>query len=370
MRYLIIRRNTRILLLVTLLAAVFISALPWAYKKAFIFEDNFVERDTVYYLREAQDFPAYIFGQVINRNISLDSTFLKDNYLLSRLEVRELGLGAFKVSGNIFIKGRFLKDDVGSFKGFTGKLFSRDITLNSNKFMTASMSFRIIDDELEIGSLRLGKSYVLQGTVALRQPFRTRLRLEIMRADIRDLARLIRVKNPDVVHGMMSGVFQINGPIAKLFSSGSLQSRNGKIGPIEYNVVTVRTEGFGPVINIVDSSLRQGDGLLTVKGYIDLRDIGKGNLFGGMRVKSDMKTIVWDGWDINKYGVDRLSMSKDIGDKMRVGFKTMTRAPLTTYYERENPEEMSLEYKMGTENLKMKLKENEEFFGIEHSIKF
>ena len=89
-----------------------------------------------------------------------------------------------------------------------------------------------------------------------------------------------------------------------------------------------------------------------------------------MQIKSDLKTIAWDDWDITKTGTDELSMTKDISDRMRIGFKTMARDPLTTYYDRDNPEEMSLEYKMGLENLKMKLKENEEFLGIEHNIKF
>ena len=107
-----------------------------------------------------------------------------------------------------------------------------------------------------------------------------------------------------------------------------------------------------------------------MEGYIDLRNIAKGGFLGGIRVKSDLKTIVWDDWDITKEGIDKLSMTKDISDNFRVGFKTMTRDPLTTYYDRENPEEMSLEYQMGEENLQMKLKENEGFFGIGRNIKF
>jgi hypothetical protein len=83
-----------------------------------------------------------------------------------------------------------------------------------------------------------------------------------------------------------------------------------------------------------------------------------------------MKTIAWDSWDIEKKGRDELSITKDVSDNMCVGFKTVAREPVTPYRDRENPEEMSLEYKIGSKNLKMKLKENEEFFGIEHSVEF
>jgi len=153
-----------------------------------------------------------------------------------------------------------------------------------------------------------------------------------------------------------------------LFSEGILESRNGTIGSIEYELATIKIKGFGPIINIVDSSI--GNGSLTMEGYVDLRKISGGNFFDGLKIKSDMKAIVWDRWHISKHGTDELSMTKDISDNMRVGFKTMTRESITSYYDEENPEEMNLEYKIGGQNLKMKLKENGEFFGVEHNVKF
>ena len=84
-----------------------------------------------------------------------------------------------------------------------------------------------------------------------------------------------------------------------------------------------------------------------------------------------MKTIVWDGWDISKEGSDSLKMVKEIGEKVSVGFRTFAREELLPYQKRENPDEMSLEYKLDNcQILQMKLKENEEFFGVEHKNKF
>ena len=188
---------------------------------------------------------------------------------------------------------------------------------------------------------------------------------------MRDFAVIARSKNPDVALGNMSGIFYIKGPLKNLFYNGMLQSRNGKIASLEYDVANIRLEGSGPIISIADAHLRHGKSKLTIDGYIDLRNIAKGeNLFEGLSGSSDMKEIVWDGWDIIKSGSSELRITKDISDYMRVGFKTMAREPLTTYYEKESPEEMSLEYKMGLKNLKMSFKENEEFFGIEHNIQF
>jgi len=232
------------------------------------------------------------------------------------------------------------------------------------------MSFRVAGDDLEIRSLRLGRSYELKGRVGLKKPFKADLRIDIVRADIRDLTRLMKTKNPDIAMGVVSGILYVKGDQDRFFSDAILESRNGKIGPIGYDFANVRLEGFGPIINIVDSNMRHGNSNVTVSGYVDLRDIAEGSAFDGIIVRSDMKRIVWDDWDITKKGKDQLSMEKDISDNVRIGFKTMARDPITSYYDRDNPEEMSLKYKIGLENIKMRLKEDEEFFGIEHRIKF
>lgn len=366
MRYLIIRRKTKKILLFFLLATVFVSAAPWVYENLFIREEDFSDA-----WNQRLDYPRMAPGTTeINKDISLDLSFLNNGYVFSKFRIEDLNLKGTTVSADIIVKGQIIKDEEDGSIGFSGKLFSRNITLNSNPFMAVRTSFNITRDELQIKSLRFGRSYELKGRLGLVEPFETELQFEIARASIRDIAIIAKAKNPDVVLGVMSGVFHIKGTLANLFSDGILESKNGKIGPIGYDLATVRFEGFGPIINIVDSSVKQGNGTLTMEGYIDLRSVARGSLFDGLRIKSDMKTIVWDDWDITKKGTDELSMTKDVSDNIRIGFKTMARDPNTTYYDEENPEEMSLEYRIGLQNLRMRLREDEEFFGIEHSIKF
>lgn len=305
-----------------------------------------------------------------DKHVSLDVDFLSRDRLRSKIIVNDLAIGGVTISAQVFLKGCFIPDKQSNKSIFSGKLFSKNITLNSDPFVNLSMSFEIRDGSLKIKSLKLGRSYKLRGSISLAGPFETKLRLVISRADIRDIALIARVKDPNIAVGIINGFVDINGPLQNPLLNGMLQSRNGRIGPVEYTSANVRFEGLGPILNIVDSALRHGSGTFTVEGFIDLRNIAEGRVFNGLKVKSDMKAVVWKDWDINKNGTDELSMTKQISDKIKVGFKTVARDPDPTFYERENPEEMKLEYKLGEENLKLKLKENEEFFGIEHNVKF
>lgn len=358
-----ILKNSKSIFVFILWGAIVILVAPWIYRNVFISEEGFILKGHT--CRIPSSLGDFKFG----KDVFLDVRFLNNNYLLSELNIKELELGGVRLSGDIVVKGRLIEKDEGSV--FSGKLFSRNISLNSRLSMKVSSQFKIKDDTLEIESLRLGRSYDLKGTVNLVNPFITDLVLEIRRGDMRDFAVIANAKNPDVALGSMNGIFYIKGELKNLFSSGMLHSRNGKIGSLEYDVANARLEGSGPIINLVDTYLRHGSSRLTINGYIDLRNIAKGeDLFGGLRGTSDMKEIVWDGWDITKSGASELRMTKSISDYMQVGFKTMAREPLTTYYDNESPEEMSLEYKMGLKNVKMKFKENEEFLGIEHNVEF
>ena len=362
MRYYIVRQRIRVLLWLMLLAAVFVSIAPQVYKNIFT-NDEFLDYAGVYDFDRA---PSLFTGDILEGS-SLNLSFLNNDFFVSRFDVKDFKLNNVNFSADLFVKGRLTRNEKGELTGFSGKLFAKETAFNSKPFKDVSMSFDIANDELEIKSLRIGSSYELRGTVGLLAPFKTDLRLEINRADLRDFTLITKSKRLKSALGILNGAFKINGNLKNLYSSGTVQSRNGKLGMVEYEMANIRLEGFGPIINIVDSRVKWGKGTLTMDGYVDLRDIGKAGLFGGISVRSDMKGIVWDGWDIEKKGMDELNMTKDISDNISVGFKSVAREPLTTYYERENPEEMTLEFK---DHLKMKMRENEEFFVIEHSVKF
>ncbi|MBU4589830.1 MAG: hypothetical protein KKG01_02790 [Candidatus Omnitrophica bacterium] len=348
------------------LAAVLVTGVPWLYENVFVHDDFDIGWSSM------ADFNSVVPDDIgTDEDSSLNLNFLNDGYVFSRFRIEDLEIKDAKVSADLITKGRILRDKQGWVIGFSGKLFSENATLNSKRIPPLRASFEIIGDELRIETLRLGRSYRLGGKIDLVEPFDVDLRLEIERADMRHISRTSKVKGRDTVFGIVSGSFNIKGALSgNIFSEGTIESRNGKISSVGYKLITLRLEGFGPIINIVDSNVSQDSGTLIMDGYVDLRNVAKGGLFDGVRIKSDLETIAWNGWDITKHGSDELSMQKDINEKMRVGFKTMTTDPVTTYEDREHPEEMSLEYKMGMENLKMKLRDNEEFFVIEHSVKF
>jgi len=308
--------------------------------------------------------PALDFG--LDKAISLNFYFFDNKSLVSELKIDKLDIKGATLSGNIILKARVLKDN-----GLTGKIYSGNLVMNSSALPELKIFFKLTKDKLKVYSMNFGESYRLRGTIGLKEPFETNASFEILRANLRDIAVMTKAKRPEVVTGILNGLFNIEGPLANLQSSGFIGGRSGKIGPIWYDSADIRIHGAGPIISIVDSRIRQAQATFTMEGYIDLRSVADSNLLDYLKLKSDMKTIVWDGWDISKYGSDSIKMVKEIGEKVSVGFRTFAREELLPYQKRDNADEMSLEYKLDNGQMfQMKLKENEEFFGVEHKKRF
>ncbi|OIO32571.1 MAG: hypothetical protein AUJ70_05305 [Candidatus Omnitrophica bacterium CG1_02_40_15] len=302
----------------------------------------------------------------IDKAVSLNLYLFDNKELVSELKIDNLDIKGAILSGNFILKAKVLKDN-----GLTGKLYSSNMTINSSALPDLKVFFKLTKDKFEAYSLNFGNAYRLKGTVRLKKQFETNIYFEILRANLKDIAIMTKAKRPGVVTGVMNGLFNIKGPLNNLQSSGFISSRSGKIGPIWYDSADIRIQGIGPIINIVASRIKQAQATFTMEGYIDLRNVVGSDLLSYIKLKSDMKTIVWDGWDISKDGYDSLKMVKDIGDKVSVGFKTFAREELPPYKKRDNLDEMSLEYKLDNGQVfQMKLKENEEFFGIEHKKRF
>lgn len=311
----------------------------------------------------------------INKKISIDADFSNGRQVVYKIKLKGLDYKGIKVSLNTIIKARILKDNDGNITGFSGKLSANNIKFNDVELMPLEAAFKITKPQLTIYSLNIGSSYNLKGTVKLERPFQSELYLAIYKANIRDIAVLLKAKNPDSISGIVKGIFSLEGPFYNLVSKGNVEARAGNIGPIAYDYASLRLEGFGPIINILDSKVRQGQASFNMDGYIDVRDLSKGNLFEGIRFSADMRAIVWNGWDITKNNKDELDMIKKVGERMMVGFKTRGRDSVPSYYNyynnKENHEEMSLEYKLQEkQSFKIRLNGDEEFFGIEHKAKF
>ena len=105
-----------------------------------------------------------------------------------------------------------------------------------------------------------------------------------------------------------------------------------------------------------------------IEGKIDLRDIGTQRLFRSVLIKADQNTVVWAGANTMKAAAGESLTGGSASEQFKVNLKT---------YESQQGNQLprqdtaDAEYKLANQaNTKLKMKENEDFFGVEHKVRF
>ena len=181
-----------------------------------------------------------------------------------------------------------------------------------------------------------------------------------------DLNLFVESRKKRDMGGKFSGSIKINGPIDAPNLKGALRARKGNIENfVEYETINVNLDGRYPVIFFSNSEILSKDGYrYTLEGRVDFSRV---NILKEAKLVSEKGKIVWGGWMVAKEKEEsRLEVRKEISNGLSVGFKTPVGEEET-----EDKNEVEIEYKIKKrESIKVKLKEDEGFIGVEHKEKF
>src|SRR3989338_3354415 len=172
------------------------------------------------------------------------------------------------------------------------------------------------------------------------------------------------------VSGLVFGDMNIRGGLGKEMNiGGQFEFLNGNISTVRYNSAKITLRGKSSTLEFIDSKVYTGDQVLTVEGKIDLKDIGTPRLFRNIVIKSDPNTVVWAGVNITKMPAgEEYVTGANVNEQFRVNLKTYESQQGNQLYRQDA---MELEYKLGKPaSMKLEMRENEDFFGLEHKVRF
>ena len=252
-----------------------------------------------------------------------------------------------------------------------GSLKTENLILNYKPFRDIKAKWVLKRDDLFINTLELGDEYRLFGKVGLNKPYDVDLNLVINNADIRDWALFSNYADPSKASGIMDGKFKIQGPMKEPTSKGGFSIRDGNINDLRFNSLTFNLIGKGPILKVSDSRISKEGGVLYIDGEIDLKKLGKRNIFENVQVTTDQKVIVWEGWDVSKDSSE-VKLSRPVGEDFGVNFKTyVNKDNLRMVDEEEKKSEVGVDYKIQKDdNINVRMKQDSAFVGVEHKVKF
>jgi len=286
-------------------------------------------------------------------------------------ELKHWHMGGLDIATNITMNAE-LDNSKTKIPILTGVINTEKTIINYKPCKELSLQFALRKKVFEILGLKWGKSFRLVGKIELIEPHNIELVALLDGTKLDELVSYIGENIASVISGTVNGKLEVEGPLANPTSKGHITARVGKIGDIYYENAVIHLLGKGPMITIGDSRIYKETGYLLLGGELDLRKLGKRNIFEDMVVKTDDQTIVWEGWDITREPAgDQVSLKKKVNEDVEVGFKAPLAEGDRDWQESNNKGEIELQYKIkGNQNLKMQLKGEEEFLGVERKIKF
>ena len=253
----------------------------------------------------------------------------------------------------------------------TGTLNTTNTIINYRPAAELSAQFTVRKKAVEILGLKWGKTFRLVGKVNLEAPNDLEIIALLDGTKLEDLMSFWGESVKNVVSGTVKGRLEIDGPLDTCVSRGHITARGGHIGDVYYENAVIHLTGKGPMVTVGDSRIYRETGYLLLNGELDFSQLGKRNIFEDIVIKTDDQSIVWEGWDISKETVtDTVNLKKRIGEELEIGFV----APVepTDELKEEEPEgAFEMRYKLKeSDSLKMQIRQEEEFLGVEHKIKF
>lgn len=257
-------------------------------------------------------------------------------------------------------------------KTLEGEVRTRRLVIDDKPYPEVKAQYNASNSTVEIRNFEFGNNVKASGDIALREPYKVDLKIQIDNVNLsRILADFDAIDAAKNFSGTLSGRIELAGPLRNPKSITHLGVRDGSIMTLEFSNLTATLKGDGALLRIEDSRIVRESGSLVLAGEIDVRKIGRGNAFDGIKLVSDDQAITWDALNTSRrQGAEEVRMRKKLSSDFNFGFNKYVNDDKIDESSRDN-DTLELEYKLGdSDSIAMSLQDGAGFLGLEHRDKF
>ncbi len=296
-----------------------------------------------------------------------------DNVFTVNFKFDHLKVSGFDIACDAALKNEFIKDPgTNALDRIEGRFETKNLILNFKPFVDIKASYKIMRDSVEVVELDLGEAFKAYGKVSLRNPKDVDLTLVANNVSLSWLMLAFGKKEAtSTLTGAMSGKFTLKGPFRKMKMASSFDIRGGAIGGLNFDYMTATLNGELPFLKIEDSRITRNSGYFALAGELDLRRLGKDNMFDNIKLITDDTAITWDEWNSTQgKGVQELNMKKNLIGHFGFEYKKFVKEDAIDESLRDS-DEVHFDYNLqANDSIKVMVGQDKDFFGFEHKDKF
>jgi hypothetical protein len=310
---------------------------------------------------------ATAMGEVSELGISGDLSKLP-NFSLD-INANHLKIFGFDLLSKYAINGKLNYGADNRLESVSGDFSTSGSIINYDPIREVKGAYELKDGKLKLTGVNYGDVLIANASVSLTGRREVDIHLKFKGAQLGGLTDLMTEKG--MLSGTVMGDIYIRGELGKEMNiDGQIEFLNGSISIIRYSSAKINIKGRGSRLEFIDSKVYTDVETLALEGAINMADLGTPRVFNNIEIKSDPNTVVWAGVNVTKTPAgDEYVTGTSLSEQFRVNLKTYE-AQMTDQ-QRPRKDEMELEYKLGAPaNLKVRMKEDDEFVGVEHKVRF
>ncbi|MBI5144322.1 MAG: hypothetical protein HZA30_04570 [Candidatus Omnitrophica bacterium] len=307
-----------------------------------------------------------------NGTVNVEGAVSSDGNLAMDVKLSHFRLYGFDIVCETTIKNKFFGGSGDSNTGWLeGEAATKNLILNYKPFSNLKASYKISKGMLEISNLEVGKDFTIYGNVGIKEPHSIDIVIMANNANLSWLFSVMHPQSAGYLTGTMNGKFKLTGTFANPRLNARFDVRQGKLADVDFKHLNASLKGEGPIIRIEDSRITRESGYFVLGGEIDLSKAGSGSMFERVKIASSDAAIIWDGWDTMKMrDIQELRMKKRMSEEVDLSFKKYIADARIDESVRDT-DQYELEYNLNpNENLKFRLGQDRDFFGLEHKDRF
>ena len=292
--------------------------------------------------------------------------------LLISIKANHFKLWDVDIAGDVVIRNIAVKNSTDpKDECLEGDMEATNVIVNYKPFFDLKASYRVSKEVLEVSNFDLGHMFYLNGKFGLREPYFMDVVAVTDNMNMQQVLSAINSGYDSCVSGAMNSKLELKGTIKNLKTNVRLEMRKGRVGEVSFEYLSASLKGDGPIMRIEDSRIIRESGPVVLGGEMDLRRMGKENIFENIKVLTGENTMAWDGWETAKWqDVREFRMTKNVAGGFNVGFKKYINDDRVDESLRER-DQFELGYNLHpNDSIKVKFADNSSFFGLEHKDKF
>jgi len=318
-----------------------------------------------------------VFGSDKKKISGVDISY-ENNHFQAQIPVSHLLVAGSDVSSVVNVTGHFELGLQEASDRLTGEIRTEGTIINWNPLaQETQFSFEFSEDNFNLTSSNFLGGIEITGTIDFTRDYAIDFLITAENYPLVNLEPFLKVDQGLIPPGRFDLSAHFYGSSEQLNVEARTRIYEGWIGGKTFTAMDVNVVGIYPTLRLTDSKILMQDesSMRFADKTLEARDLFRGKTYEALIAEAQQETVVWGDWELSRSkdikDNPEFLMQRNLSDNATVHFKKFYEDSSTQDRSNEKQMELGFEYRLRSkDSLKLELRDDEEFVGVERKMKF